>query len=72
MQAGLTGTIFYSRISATELIVADKRDQLAIEDFIAHYTISGHWYQGINLLIDHTLSQGLTMDALIAAAIEHI
>ena len=77
--AGLTGTISISRISATELVVGarDKRDQLAIENFIAHYTIRelhrSTGIRGYNLLIDYTLSHGLTiMDALIAAtAIEH-
>lgn len=77
--AGLTGTIPISRISATELIVGarDKRDQLAIEDFISHYRIrelrGSTGIKGYNLLIDYTLSHGLTiMDALIAAtAIEH-
>jgi len=75
--AGLTGTISISRISATELIVGarDKRDQLAIEDFIAHYTIRElHRSTGIRgYNLNHTLSHGLTiMDALIAAtAIEH-
>lgn len=77
--AGLTGTISISRISATELIVGarDKRDQLAIEDFISHYRIrelrGSTGIKGYNLLIDYTLSHGLTiMDALIAAtAIEH-
>jgi predicted nucleic acid-binding protein len=77
--AGLTGTISISRISATELVVGarDKRDQLAIENFISHYTIRelhrSTGIRGYNLLIDYTLSHGLTiMDALIAAtAIEH-
>ena len=77
--ASLTGTISISRISATELIVGarDKRDQFAIENFIAHYTIRelhrSTGIRGYNLLIDYALSHGLTiMDALIAAtAIEH-
>ena len=72
--AGLRGTIFISRISAMELIVGarDKRDQLAIENFIAHYTVReldrSIGISAYNLLIQYTLSQGLTiMDALIAA-----
>ena len=72
--ASLMGTIFISRISAMELIVGarDKRDQLAIENFIAHYTIReldlSIGISAYNLLTQYTLSQGLTiMDALIAA-----
>ena len=72
--ANLMGTIFISRISAMELIVGarDKRDQLAIENFIAHYTVReldlSIGISAYNLLTQYTLSQGLTiMDALIAA-----
>ena len=77
--ANIIGTTFISIISPMELVIGarDKRDQVAIEKFIANYTIKelsvNIGMRAYTLLTQYAKSHGLTiMDALIAAtAIEH-